>query len=178
MGLYLRGKIFWIILRHDSKKIQISTGTENRRLAERIYGKMLTELHEGRWFEGVKAKRISVSELVEKYMQSRLKSKSWNTLLRDQTLRKHILNNFGSCTLAEITTEMVADYRQMRYSEGRSIATVNRELSFLRNAYNVAIRQYKWCTKNPVADLKFDRENNLSSNYNMDYNHYFRCVYD
>jgi site-specific recombinase XerD len=56
---------------------------------------------------------------------------------------------------------MISEYRQERYDDGKTAATVNRELGFLRNAYNVAIRQYKWCIVNPVANVKFDKENNM-----------------
>lgn len=51
-------------------------------------------------------------------------------------------------------------YRSGRYAEKKSIGTVNRELTFLRNAYNVAIKHYKWCFVNPVSSVKFDREKN------------------
>lgn len=160
MGLYRRGKFFWFTIMQDGKRIQVSTRTDNKKLAERIHAKALIEIQEGKWFEGVKAKSITVSELTERYCRNRLKAKSPNTVMRDRTLRKHMEKNFGNYSLAAVTSEMVSDYRQKRYDEGKSVATVNRELAFLRNAYNVAIRHYKWCSKNPVSDIKFDRENN------------------
>ena len=160
MGLYRRGKFFWFTIMQGGKRIQVSTKTDNKKLAEKIHAKALTEIQEGKWFEGVKAKSITVSELIERYCRDRLKAKSQNTVMRDKTLRKHIEKNFGDYSLAAVTSEMLSDYRQRRYDKGKSVATVNRELAFLRNAYNVAIRHYKWCSKNPVADIKFDRENN------------------
>lgn len=160
MGLYCRGKIFWFSIMHNGKRIQVSTGTDNKKLGERIYAKALTEIQEGRWFEGVKAKSITIEYLLDRYFKERLKTKSKNTIMRDRTLKKHIADYFGNYTLAGVTPEIVSEYRQKRYAEGKSIATVNREMTFLRNAFNVAIKHYKWCSTNPVSEVKFDRENN------------------
>jgi site-specific recombinase XerD len=160
MGLYRRGNFFWFTIMQDGKRIQVSTKTNNKKLAEKIHAKALLEIQEGKWFEGVKAKSVTVLELIERYMRDRLKSKSKNTVMRDSTLKKHIEKNFGNYSLSAVTSEMISDYRQRRYSDGKSVATVNRELAFLRNAYNVAIRHYKWCFKNPVSEIKLDGENN------------------
>jgi hypothetical protein len=51
MGLYLRGKIYWFNIMQDGKRIQISTGADNKRLAEAIYAKVKTQIIEGKWFE-------------------------------------------------------------------------------------------------------------------------------
>jgi len=144
----------------DRRRIQISTDTENRKLAENIYAKVKTQIVEGKYFEGVKAKSITVNQLLERYFNDRIPVKAKNTIERDITLRKHTEAYFGKYTLAQVTSEMVSSYRQKRYGEGKSVATVNRELAYLRNAYNVAMRHYKWCTLNPVSQVKFDRENN------------------
>jgi site-specific recombinase XerD len=161
MGIYRRGKIYWFNIMQDGKRTQVSSKTKNKRLAEKIYAKTVIEIQEGRWFEGVKAKKITIAELLQKFMDERLKNKALKTISRDWSLKKHIENHFGRYSLAEVTSEMISDYRQNRYAEGKAIATVNRELGFLRHAYNVAIKHYKWCAKNPVSDVKFDQENNL-----------------
>ena len=43
-----------------------TTGTENKRLAEKIYGKTLTDIEEGRFFD--RPKSIKMVEVIEKYM--------------------------------------------------------------------------------------------------------------
>lgn len=161
MGLYRRGKIYWFSIMKNGKRRVESTGTSNKKLAQTIYSKVLVEIQEGQWFEGVKAKNTTVKHLLDRYFDERLKTKSENTIIRDRTLRRHITDYFGNYTLAEVTPETVSNYRQKRYAEGKAIATVNREMTFLRNAYNIAIKHYKWCSSNPVSEIKFDRENNL-----------------
>jgi len=144
----------------DGRRVQISTDTDNRKLAENIYAKVKTQIVEGKYFDGVQGKTITVNQLLERYFNDRIKAKSKNTIERDVTLKKHISAYFGTNTLVQVTPEMVSSYRQKRYKDKKSVATVNRELAFLRNAYNVAMRHYKWCSFNPVSQVKFDRENN------------------
>ncbi len=147
MGLYRRGKFFWFSVTQNGKRIQYSTGSDNRKLAERIYAKALTEIQEGRWFEKQKAKSILFAELVEKYLVRHCKS-------RDEHTVKKLLPVFGHLTLAEITTDLVADYREERLKSVQP-ATVYQELSLMRRMFNVARREWKWLKENPVADLSF-----------------------
>lgn len=160
MGLYLRGKIYWFTIKEKGKRIQESTGTGNKKLAVKIYSKAITQVQEGNWFEGVKAKSVTVGQLLEKHQKDRMRSKSEGTLFRDVTLLMHLNEYFGDHTLAEVTPDLCNEYRQKRYEQGRAIATVNRELGLLRNAFNSAIRVYKWCRFNPVSEIKLDKENN------------------
>jgi integrase len=147
MGLYRRGKNYWFNITYQGKRIQKSTDTDNKKLAEKIYAKTLIEIVEGRYFDTVKAKRITFSEMIDKYMQRYEKS-------RDRYSIKKLLPAFGHMTLAEITTEMTSDYMDDRLKKVEP-ATVYQELALMRRMYNVARRQWKWTKENPVADLSF-----------------------
>ncbi|OGW03020.1 MAG: hypothetical protein A2W77_09420 [Nitrospinae bacterium RIFCSPLOWO2_12_39_16] len=147
MGLYLRGKIFWFSIKHQGKRIQQSFKTPNRKLAEKLYAKVLTEIIEGRYFETVKARQITVKEMVEKYMNKYEK-------LRDGQTIKKLLPAFGHLTLAEVTTEIVSDYMDERLKTVKP-STVYQELSLFRRMFNIARREWKWVRDNPVADLSF-----------------------
>jgi site-specific recombinase XerD len=159
MGIYKKGNIYWMIKQYDGKRIERSLDTSTKRVAEERYSKIVSEIIDGNYFQ--KPKEYTISYLMAKYAEDRATSKANNTLARDGSLRKHIENYFGSYLLAEVTPEMISDYRRKRYAEKKTVATVNRELAFLRNAYNVAIRHYKWCFVNPVSSVKFDRERNV-----------------
>lgn len=74
--------------------------------------------------------------------------------LRDETTFKRLLPAFGHFTLAEITTEMISDYRESRLKVVKP-ATIYQELSLLRRMFNVARREWKWIKENPAADLSF-----------------------
>jgi site-specific recombinase XerD len=158
MGIYKKGHVWWMIKVYKGKKVEKSLDTKIKRKAEERFAKVVSEIVDGTYFQ--KPKDVTVKELIARYCQDRLKAKAINTIERDKTLKSHIENHFGNYKIADVTPEMVSGYRQKRYAEGKSIATVNRELAFLRNAYNVAIESYEWCFKNPVSKIKFDKENN------------------
>ena len=147
MGLYRRGKIFWFTIRHAGKRIQESTETENKKLAEKIYAKALNEIVEGKWFEKQKAQSITFKEMTERYQRKYYR-------IRDEYTVKKLLPVFGHLTLADITTEKVSDYRDDRLQKVKP-ATIYQELSLMRRMFNVARREWKWIRDNPVADLSF-----------------------
>jgi integrase len=147
MGLYRRGKFFWFTIMQNHKRIQVSTKTENKKLAERIHAQAITEMQEGIWFEKQKAKTITFQEMTEKYLKKYYR-------IRDEHTVKRLLPIFGHLTLAGITTEMISDYRDERLKTVKP-ATVYQELSLMRRMFNVARREWKWTKENPVADLSF-----------------------
>ena len=51
MGLYKRGSFWWMRFSFQGKQIRRSTETTDKKLAERIYHKVLGELAEGDWFD-------------------------------------------------------------------------------------------------------------------------------
>lgn len=65
----------------------------------------------------------------------------------------------GNKKLSNITAHDLEKYRRKRQEEGRSEATINRELAFIRNLFNMAI---KWgrATANPVREVKLAKEDN------------------
>jgi integrase len=132
---------------HKGKRIQDSTETDNRKLAERVYAKVYTEIQEGIWFEKQKAKTITFAEMAAKYT-----SKYYR--IRDVHTVKRLLPVFGHLTLAELTTEHISDFRDERLKKVKP-ATVYQELSLMRRMFNVARREWKWTKENPVADLSF-----------------------
>lgn len=147
MGIFRRGRTWWMSLSVNGRQVRKSTGTNNRELAKKIYSKAVTLLTEGKWFESQEAKRILFKSVVEKYMGAHAKS-------RDPVTIKQLLPAFGHLALSEITTELVSEYRNRRLQEVKP-ATVYQELSLMRRMFNVARREWKWVKENPVADLSF-----------------------
>lgn len=147
MGLTRRGNTFWFTKMIDGKRIQESLKTDNKKIAEKLAAKLLTDIVEGRYFEKVKAKSTTFNDMAEKYLMKYEK-------LRDSNSLKRLLPVFGNLTLADITTEKVSDYMDGRLMKVKP-ATVYQELALMRRMFNVARRQWKWVKYNPVADLSF-----------------------
>ncbi|MBI3599932.1 MAG: hypothetical protein HY097_04740 [Nitrospinae bacterium] len=53
----------------NKRQYKISTGTEDRKMAEAIMGKIKTQVIEGKWFEVDEAKQHTFNELMEKFIR-------------------------------------------------------------------------------------------------------------
>lgn len=62
---------------------------------------------------------------------------------------------FGGRTLAEIALRLIADYKSTRDADGMQAALINRELSCLRKAFNLAKRE--WGRENPVSRVCLEK---------------------
>lgn len=147
MGLYRRGKFFWFSISYQGNRIQESLKTDNRKLADKLYAKVLTDIVEGRYFDTTKAKNTKFEEMIDKYLKERAHS-------RDFTSVKTLLAFFSGYMISQVTTRLIAEYRAMRLQSVKP-ATIYQELAFLRRVFNVAIREWEWLKDNPVSRLSF-----------------------
>ena len=147
MGLYRRGKIFWFSISYQGKRMQESFKTDNRKLAEKLYAKVLTDIVEGRYFETTKLKTTKFEEMTDKYLKEHAHS-------RDPRTVKTLLTFFTGYMLSEIKTRVIAEFRNRRLQKVKP-ATVYQELALLRRMFNVAIKEWEWCKDNPVSRLSF-----------------------
>ena len=51
MALYERGEVWWMRFSYQGKQVRRSTETRDKKLAKRIYDKVLGQIAEGKWFE-------------------------------------------------------------------------------------------------------------------------------
>lgn len=156
MGLYQRGKIYWFRIQHGGKRIQTSTNTSNKKLAERIYAKAYTEIHEGKWFENDGARRHTFDEMMEKYLREYSSvHKAHSTHKKDLSLLTHFNPVFSGLTLNKITPPALTDYKTQRTLQGAAPASIRNELRLLSHAFNIAIKQWEWVKENPVSKVSF-----------------------
>jgi integrase len=158
MSLFCRedSKVWWLSFNANGKRIRVSTGTENRRQAETIHAKVLTQIAEGKWFESTKGKAITFRELWEKYAAKYCKQ-------RDPYTIKHLLPGFGGMVLSGITTDMIEDYILERAGLGASASTIYNEFALGRRMFNVARKKWKWIKDNPWADVEFSELQNIAN---------------
>ncbi len=161
MGLYRRGKIYWYSITYEGKRMQESLTTDNKRLAEKLYAKALTDIVEGRYFEKAEAKKRTFENLKERYMNDHSKvNKAVKSSIRDESLFRHLSDGFKGMTLAQITPARISDYKSYRKAEGAKVATIARELEVLRHALNLALREWEWIYKNPFEKVRIEKPNN------------------
>ncbi len=151
MGLFKRGKVWWMSLNYQGQQIRRSTETTDRRLAEAILGKLRVSIVEEKFFDKLQEQERTLKEMIERYMVERGSKLATARGLRSPA--KQLYGFFGEqCVLADITTDTIAKYKTKREADGVVPGTINRELALLRVAFNMARRQWKWCRTNPVSD--------------------------
>lgn len=142
---------------YNGKRIRKSTETEDKKLAEKIHAKVLTQLTEGKWFDADQSKTRTFIELKDKYIRERSIHKSGGSQERDRGIFKNLLSFFGDCALAEISSSRVNEYKNMRLQLVHG-QTVKKELGVLRNAFNVTIREWEWLRENPVSRVSLPKD--------------------
>lgn len=155
MALYRRGRKWYADFYDGKARVQVSTGTANRREAEKFLALRLSEIERG---EFVKPAKITLAELGQQYMDfAKANKRSW---LRDQQILAHLNGAFGTMLLPEITALPIERYKLGRL-KAVSPATVNRELAGLKRLFNLAEDWGLFRGRNPVKGVRFLDENNL-----------------
>ncbi|MBS3921310.1 MAG: tyrosine-type recombinase/integrase [Deltaproteobacteria bacterium] len=155
MGLFKRGQTWWMRFTFKGRQIRESTETEDKKLAERIYHKILGEIAEGKWFE--KFQERDFKEMMEKYMNEHSIPKKASSE-RDRSSLTHLLPFFGDYSLSHVTPKVINVYKTTRRNEGASPCTINRELALMKHAFNLAIEEWEWVKDNPIKRVSMERE--------------------
>lgn len=158
MALYKRGATWWLRFSYEGKQIRRSLETEDKKLAERISRKILGQVAEGKWFERLPGEDKTFREMMEKFETEYFsKFRSFNAC---KSHSKGLVNFFGNYTLSEISPSLINDFRLKRRTEGVKPATIHRQLDIMKRAFNLAIREWEWCDKNPVTRISLEKLNN------------------
>ena len=160
MGLFKRSKVWWMCFTYQGKQVRRSTGTSNKQLAENILSSVKVKIVEGRFFDTLQEQERTFSEMMERYLKEWATRKAPASHRRDQQHLAHLLPDFGDKTLATVTPKLLAAYKVKRLGEGAAPATLNKELGFVRHAFNVAIREWEWCRDNPMHRIKLEPVHN------------------
>jgi hypothetical protein len=127
----------------QGQRIRRSTGSSNRALADAIMAKVKVQLIEGQYFDRAEEQSRTFKELMDRFEREHLvKLASRQT---GQAFVKRFRAFFGERTLGEITPKLIVEYKSLRYAAGVKPASINRELTCLRKAFNLAKREWEWC---------------------------------
>ncbi len=118
MGLYKRGSVWWMRFTYQGKQYRQPTETEDKKLAQRILDKVKGEIAEGKWFERMPGEDRTFREMMENYMtEHSARNKAPRSHVRDKSLKDHLVGFFGDLTLAEITPNLISEYKTKRRDE-------------------------------------------------------------
>jgi integrase len=127
-------------------------------LAEAILGKIRAQIVEGRFFEKPKEESHTFKELMERYLTEHAARRA--NRQREQYCVNNLKGFFGNPQLCQVTPKQIVTYKNKRFADGVKPATINRELTTLKKAFNLARREWEWCDDNPVCRVSMERENN------------------
>ena len=152
MSLFKRGNVWWAYVYRNGIRHQRSTGTSNRRRAEKIETKYKEEL-DNLAFQIVEADpNIRFRELAARFIAS--------GSVRPHHIYhlKFLLPFFADFPALRITKSLAEDFRKARHA-GTTIkeATVNRDLSVLRRILFWALDE-QLIVANPLARMRMARE--------------------
>lgn len=166
MGLFKRGPTWWISFSYNGQQVRQSTETDDRKLAEKIYCKVMTEVTEGKWFERQQGTQ-TFTEMMKKYMKEHSKLKKRSTS-RDEVSLLHLIPFFGTYALKDVSPSLISRYKTERLTNRASSATVNRELALMKHAFTLAITEWQWAKENPVKRVAMEKEPSARDRWLMD----------
>jgi site-specific recombinase XerD len=158
MGLVKRGTTWWMSFMYQGQQVRRSTGTTDKRLAEAILGQVKVQIVEGRFFDKPTEQQRTLTELLDRYTSEHAARRA--NYRRERTSVKNLKAFFGNPTLEQVTPKRIVAYKNHRYTDGVKPATINRELSTLKKAFNLARREWEWCTDNTVCRVSMEQEHN------------------
>jgi integrase len=165
-GIFERPKdsgIWWVRYADENGRIhREKVGPKG--LAAKVYTKRKNEVQERRFFpERVGRRDVLVAEIIDDYL-ARSKSRMKNDVDWKRYGRQWKAE-LGTKSLRAVTPGDVERFAAQRRRSGLAVASVNRELTFLRCAFNVAIEDGQLDGRNPVLRKFFVKENNERVRY-------------
>ena len=159
MGVYKKGKSWYINFYYQGQRIQECVGQASKTVAKEVEAKRKAEVIEGRY----DLNKVKLTPLFETFLDQYLEiyskqNKRPRSYLRDITSSKPLKEYFKGKRLADITAWHIEKYKPLR-REDVSPATVNRELALLRHMLNIAVEWGK-LKESPFKGVKLFKENN------------------
>ena len=139
-SIYLRGRIFWMQYYVNGKAHQESTGTANEKRAIGILNKTLADVATGK-LRDPQAERSKVGDLVAKMFQQKRDGiiRGAKSLEKDEyRWKRNLAPVFASLKAQQVTRGLVERYVNNRKASGAGNGTVNKEISILRRAFDLA----------------------------------------
>lgn len=117
-------------------------------------------IKEGRYFKTTEAKRHTLADLIDRYIETVLVPKKPKAVPMQKPQLLWWKDEIGVYALADVTPALIVEFRDKlstlptHQSEVMSPATVNRHLAALSHAFSIAVNEWGWIESNPVAKVK------------------------
>ena len=140
--IFKRGEKYWVAYYVDvdgKSKEQRESAGYTMADAKKLLKSRWIEIHSGRFVDPKKAK-ITVNDLLDNYLVH-LKNKGAKSVSRLISDLKRIRETFGNLRAINVKSPMMDQYISEQLELGRANATINRGVSALKTAFNLAKKQ-------------------------------------
>ena len=131
--IYLRGKIWWVQVYIDGTPVVQSSKSTKKADAVKLRNQLLSKKERGELNAGA-SEKVLIDELLSDVLKSDIEEST--RYVWTKVVEKNIRPFFGHIPARRLSTDRMEEYREKRTAEGRTDATVNRELSILRTAFH------------------------------------------
>jgi integrase len=144
---------------YQGQQVRASTGQIDKRAAELILGDTRRQLRDGAYRITLEERNRRFGELMERFLREHAIKKASHRSYVGYV--KRLRDFFGDGTpLADITPRLIVEYKNHLFAGKLAPASVNRHLATLKKAFNLAVREWEWCQRNPVLSVSMERESN------------------
>ncbi len=149
----LRGAIWWIRYKIDGKTYEESSGSCDRRKAEKRLATREAELGRG-IFVAPNLKNTTVEELAD-MLRDDYRINGRRSLRRVETSLNHLLDFFdGAARVTTVTSDRIAAYIRARQEAKAAAATIHNELAALKRMFTLGIRAGKVAQRPHIPALQ------------------------
>jgi len=135
-GSIVTDPIYWIAYYRNGKEIRQSSGSRSETKARKLLSKRIKETASGDYIPG--QEKIKFDDLVASIKED-YKLKERRSLDSVLYCVKHLERYFGFDKAMDIGPTRVKSYQTSRKDEGASIATINREVAYLRRMLSIQV---------------------------------------
>ena len=149
MALYKRNNTWWINISHHGRRIQQTTGTEDKIAAQQYHDQFKADL----WRQDKlqeKPKKTWKEAVVRWFSEMQHKRSLDTDRLHIKWLDKYL----GKFYLADINKDVLDEIAKIRDAEGVKAATVNRMMSLVRAMLRKAANEWEWIDKVPLVRMR------------------------
>lgn len=168
--MYRRGKLgrfYERFILPNGKEKRICLGTSDEKLARLKKTKIEMEIFAG-GYELCKPKQMSVSSLLNQYMDTVEHSLAEDTLKSYNSKCGTLKKKFGNMYLEDITPEVLDRYVAERNRNGRKPGSTGETLRLFKRAWRLAIHRWKRTTNDPFVLMKLPTCDAKRSRYLLD----------
>ncbi len=109
----------------------------------------------GVYIDRAESDRLLLKQALDRYLREVSATKKPSTHSAERHKAKALKAELGDYSLAAITPDLVAEYRDKRLEAGKSASTVRLELSLLSHLFTIAIKEWRvGLVYNPVANIR------------------------